>query len=212
MGAARSAYSLFNKLRDTMFGPANKGNIVRFHTTRQGNMNGIAERGLVPRMGGGMQENLREAYPEKMQKGVFTDVRPPAIEYLAELSDPEYRELDKLWTVKGYTPFYDGEENLVTFRLDIPKDEYRKLKRADHNNESTWVPGESMKVNPEGMYNGEKHLQSVMKGGRSDIFEDTIKPEWITSALCADGDGKFPYWDCTDMWKMMKDIWADPDK
>lgn len=174
-----------------MFARPTKGTLTRFHTTKTKNVPSILKEGLTPRMGGGFQDNISDWNAHKRQLGVFTSARAP----LGVLDSRYWPTAQQNgFSIGSYIPWSEEE---VTLRLEIPKEDYRNLRRAKSNNE---VVGNYHNGND--VYDETIDLEAIPSGGRTDIFEDNLNPEWIKHIMCVEPGFPRRYYDCTDEFRM----------
>lgn len=148
---------------------SNVDDIIRFHTTDATNIPYIYKDGLRADKGGdGFGGCLRIRYgvdPDAIG-GVYTTSRHP-FNWRGGVDDERFMDT--------YTP----SEGQATLQLNIPKKDYRKLNRMEHNPEEDLVQS----------FDGDHGslLQTIQNGGRTDIFEQNLKPKYITSAINENG-------------------------
>lgn len=126
--------------------------IVRYHSTRPENIPSILREGIKP----GIGDKQSRLGKEFSVNAVFTD------------TDGEFGK------------YHD----LPSIELHIPKDEYRRMKRMIFNPEVQHVSPRNPKTYWQKEQIGRfrtplRELQSVELGGRTDIFLEDIRPEWI---------------------------------
>lgn len=132
--------------------------IVRYHSTRPENIPSILKNGIRPSIGN-YQTKLGNDFSVN---AVFTD------------TDGEFGR------------YHD----LPAIELHIPKEEYRRLRRLDYNPEVQRISPRNPKTYWQKEQLGKfrtplRELQSVDLGGRTDIFLDEIRPEWIANPRSA---------------------------
>lgn len=99
---------------------------------------------------------------------------------LVEFVDPElydgvYMTAEAPWLDVERGVAYTPNKHEYTLEYMIPKEEYKNLPRLNDN--------------VEGSVNSlDKSLETVQRGGRTDIFQSRIKPEWLVNIF--DGDMK----------------------
>lgn len=149
--------------------PSNVQNISRKHTTKMANLPYIAKQGLVPNKGGKGFGEVLLGYGADADDigGVYTTSREPFPKNIESFKNPgdvnEFKE-------NTYAPY---ESDKITLNIEIPKDKYRRMSRMETNPEEDFV-----------LNFDEDHgslLQTVQNGGRTDIFEDKIPPQFIKS-------------------------------
>ena len=131
-----------------------KPSITRYHTTSIKSVPSIYESGLrVDKGGTGFSSSMID--DRDLDAGdfaqIFTTSRPPFGTNL---------------------PTYSPTNNSVTLKLKIPKEVYRNAKISKNNPEILFGY-------EEGMGGRGGLLETVQNGGRTDIFEEKIKPEYI---------------------------------
>lgn len=124
--------------------PSNQKFITRYHVTAGKNIPSIRKSGLDIAYTG---SGFGEGLPfNKLNEGVFTSVGA------------------------SYAP---GQGD-VRLEIKIPKDEYRRMPRADYNLEFGEGDGRNYSLK-----SFVRNMHTVNNHGRTDIFEDSIPPDWI---------------------------------
>lgn len=126
--------------------------IVRYHSTKPENIPAILREGVHP----GIGSNQSKLGRDFSVNAVFTD------------TDGEFGK------------YHD----LPAIEFHIPKEEYRRIQRLHYNPETQHISPRDPRTYWQKEQIGRfrtplRELQSVDLGGRTDIFLESLKPEWI---------------------------------